>query len=111
MRDRSMLRGRPDRRHASPAAGFTEISRECSLCDVHSARSSRASAPPLRPSRFCSVRAAPVAGAHSRRGVRAGWRFRSRSRYTRPGSDKPLEKTTYYTRVADQDCGVGYYKD
>ena len=31
--------------------------------------------------------------------------------WPRPGSDKPLEKTTYYTRVGDKDCGVGYYKD
>ena len=31
--------------------------------------------------------------------------------WPRPGSDKPLEKITFYTRVGDQDCGVGYYKD
>ena len=31
--------------------------------------------------------------------------------WPRPGSDKPLEKVTFYTRVGDQDCGVGYYKD
>lgn len=31
--------------------------------------------------------------------------------WARPGSDKPLEKITFYTRVGDQDCGVGYYKD
>ena len=30
--------------------------------------------------------------------------------WPRPGSDKPLEKITFYTRVGDQDCGVGYYK-
>jgi hypothetical protein len=29
--------------------------------------------------------------------------------WPRPGSDKPLEKHTFYTKVADQDCGVGYY--
>jgi hypothetical protein len=29
----------------------------------------------------------------------------------RPGSDKPLEKITFYTRVGDQDWGVGYYKE
>ncbi len=29
----------------------------------------------------------------------------------RPGSDKPLEKTTYFTKVGDQICGVGYYKE
>jgi hypothetical protein len=28
----------------------------------------------------------------------------------RPGSDKPLEKTSFYTKVGDQICGVGYYK-
>jgi hypothetical protein len=28
-----------------------------------------------------------------------------------PGTDKPLEKITFYTRVGDQDCGVGYYKE
>jgi hypothetical protein len=31
--------------------------------------------------------------------------------WPRPGSDKSLEKITFYTRVGDQDCGVGYYKD
>lgn len=30
--------------------------------------------------------------------------------WPRPGSDNPLEKRTFYTRVADQNCGVGYYK-
>ena len=29
--------------------------------------------------------------------------------WPRPGSDEPLEKTTYYTKVGDQICGVGYY--
>ena len=29
----------------------------------------------------------------------------------RPGSDTPLEKTTFYTKVGDQICSVGYYKD
>ena len=28
-----------------------------------------------------------------------------------PGSDKPLQKTSFYTKVGDQICGVGYYKD
>jgi hypothetical protein len=27
-----------------------------------------------------------------------------------PGSIKPLEKHTFYTKVGDQICGVGYYK-
>jgi hypothetical protein len=27
-----------------------------------------------------------------------------------PGSDKPLQKTSY-TKVGDQICGVGYYKE
>jgi signal transduction histidine kinase len=31
--------------------------------------------------------------------------------WPRPGSDKPLEKITFYTKVGDQICSVGYYKD
>jgi hypothetical protein len=31
--------------------------------------------------------------------------------WPRPGSDKPLQKTTLYTEVDDQICGVGYYKE
>ena len=31
--------------------------------------------------------------------------------WPRPGSDTPLEKTTFYTKVGDQICSVGYYKD
>jgi len=27
--------------------------------------------------------------------------------WPRPGSDKPLEKTTFYTKIGDQICGVG----
>jgi Single Cache domain 2 len=30
--------------------------------------------------------------------------------WPRPGSDKPLEKTFFFTKVGDQICGVGYYK-
>ncbi|PYP76198.1 MAG: chemotaxis protein [Gemmatimonadetes bacterium] len=30
--------------------------------------------------------------------------------WPRPGSDTALEKHTYYTRVAGQNCGVGAYK-
>ena len=30
--------------------------------------------------------------------------------WPRPGSDKPLEKTTFFTKAGDQICGVGYYK-
>jgi hypothetical protein len=30
--------------------------------------------------------------------------------WPRPGSDKPLEKTSFYTKAGDQICGVGYYK-
>lgn len=30
--------------------------------------------------------------------------------WPRPGSDKPLEKTAFYTKAGDQVCGVGYYK-
>ena len=31
--------------------------------------------------------------------------------WPRPGSDKPLEKRTFYTKVEGQNCGVGFYKD
>ena len=31
--------------------------------------------------------------------------------WPRPGSDKPLEKRTFYTKVAGQNCGVGFYKE
>jgi hypothetical protein len=31
--------------------------------------------------------------------------------WPRPGSDEALEKTTYYTKVGDQICGVGYYAE
>jgi hypothetical protein len=31
--------------------------------------------------------------------------------WPRPGYEKPLEKRTFFTRVGDQDCGVGYYKE
>ena len=30
--------------------------------------------------------------------------------WPRPGSDKPLAKTTFYTKAGDQICAVGYYK-
>jgi hypothetical protein len=30
--------------------------------------------------------------------------------WPRPGADKPLEKTSFYTKIGDQICGVGYYK-
>ena len=30
--------------------------------------------------------------------------------WPRPGSIRPLEKHTLYTKVGDQICGVGYYK-
>ena len=30
--------------------------------------------------------------------------------WPRPGSDKPLEKHTFFTKVGDQICAVGYYK-
>lgn len=29
--------------------------------------------------------------------------------WPRPGSDEPFEKETFYTKVGDQICGVGYY--
>ena len=31
--------------------------------------------------------------------------------WPRPGTDKPLEKTIFYTKVSDQICAVGYYKN
>jgi signal transduction histidine kinase len=31
--------------------------------------------------------------------------------WPRPDSGKPLEKTSFYTKVGDQICGVGYYKE
>jgi signal transduction histidine kinase len=31
--------------------------------------------------------------------------------WPRPGSDKPLEKHTFFTKVAEQNCGVGFYKE
>jgi hypothetical protein len=30
--------------------------------------------------------------------------------WPRPGSDTPLEKHTFFTKVGGQNCGVGYYK-
>ena len=30
--------------------------------------------------------------------------------WPRPGTDEPLEKHTFFTKVGDQICGVGYYK-
>ncbi len=30
--------------------------------------------------------------------------------WPRPGTEKPLEKHTFYTKVMGQNCGVGYYK-
>ena len=30
--------------------------------------------------------------------------------WPRPGSDKALEKHTFFTKVGDQICAVGYYK-
>ena len=30
--------------------------------------------------------------------------------WPRPGSDTPLEKHTFFTKVVGQNCGVGYYK-
>ena len=31
--------------------------------------------------------------------------------WPRPGTEKPLEKTTFYTQVEQQNCGVGFYKE
>jgi len=31
--------------------------------------------------------------------------------WPRPGSDKALEKHTFYTKAVGQNCGVGYYKE
>jgi len=29
--------------------------------------------------------------------------------WPRPGSDVPFDKATFYTKVGDQICGVGFY--
>ena len=31
--------------------------------------------------------------------------------WPRPGSETPLEKHSFFTKVGDQNCGVGFYKD
>ena len=31
--------------------------------------------------------------------------------WPRPGSAKPLEKHTFYTKIVGQNCGLGYYKE
>ena len=31
--------------------------------------------------------------------------------WPRPGTDRPLEKTSFYTKAGDQICGVGNYKE
>jgi hypothetical protein len=31
--------------------------------------------------------------------------------WTRPGSEVPVKKSSYYTKVGDLVCGVGYYVD
>ena len=31
--------------------------------------------------------------------------------WPRPGTETPLEKTTFYTQVSGQNCGVGFYKE
>ena len=31
--------------------------------------------------------------------------------WPRPGTDKPLEKTSFYAMAGDQICAVGYYKE
>ena len=31
--------------------------------------------------------------------------------WPRPGTDTPLEKTSFYTQVEGQNCGVGFYKE
>ena len=31
--------------------------------------------------------------------------------WPRPGEQTPLEKHTFFTKVGDQNCGVGYYKE
>jgi hypothetical protein len=30
--------------------------------------------------------------------------------FPRPGSDTPVPKVSFVTRVGDEGCGVGYYK-
>jgi hypothetical protein len=43
--------------------------------------------------------------------VQSGCSTVRRDRLASPGSDKPLEKHTFCTKVAGQDCGVGFYKE
>ena len=31
--------------------------------------------------------------------------------WPRPGTEEPLEKHTFYTQVAQQNCGVGFYRE
>ena len=31
--------------------------------------------------------------------------------WPRPGTDTPIEKHSFFTKVGDQNCGVGFYKD
>ena len=31
--------------------------------------------------------------------------------WPRPDTDQPLEKTAFYTKVGDQICGVGFYRE
>jgi hypothetical protein len=31
--------------------------------------------------------------------------------WPRPGTIKPIEKHTFYTKIGDQICGVGYYEE
>jgi hypothetical protein len=30
--------------------------------------------------------------------------------FNRPGTNTPVQKVSFVTKVADQTCGVGYYK-
>jgi signal transduction histidine kinase len=49
-------------------------------------------------------------GAEIFKVARAGRIDRVSYMWPKPGSEKPVPKVTYVTRVANQVCGVGYYK-
>ena len=49
-------------------------------------------------------------GAEMFKVAREGKLSRVTYAWPKPGSDKPVPKVTYVTKVAGQVCGVGYYK-
>jgi hypothetical protein len=49
-------------------------------------------------------------GASTSYGRRVRWTDTVDGLLGHSGSDEPFEKETFYTKVGDQICGVGYYK-